>query len=213
MDKSTPMSYNRSTSALIKSEEKKHTEKVALLFHPSAPKPFAFHFPAPVLETAIKSPCTPSLDNYSQLQGSASLEGCISRGRCKRQRRGIISCGHRSAQCGRPPWDSRQTRWEAHPPLSQHHPQCAHQCHETSLGHSHHPQGYKCLKEGKELKHTTLSRTTPFPCCTMRAGLDFQQHNMSLKPKIFNKESYSLSRHSWQLLCKERKVSLSVYRH
>ena len=130
-----------------------HTEKVALLFHPSVPKPFAFHFPAPVLETAINCPYPPSLDNYSQLQGSASLEGWVSWGGSKMQRRVIMSCGYRSARCGRSLWDSQQTRWEAHLLLSQHHPQCAHQCHETTPGHSHHPQGYKCLKEGRELKH------------------------------------------------------------
>lgn len=196
------------------SEEKCTQKRLLCFFHPSVPKSLAFPCPAPVLETAINCPCIPSLDNYSHLQGSASLQGCISQGEWKRQRRGITSCGHRSAQCGRYPWDSQQTRQEVHPLLSQRHPQCAHQCHETSPEHSHHPQGYKCLKEERELKHTTLSGTLPFPYCTTRsAGLDFQQHNVSLILRIFNMESYSLSPHSWLLVGKERKVSLCAYRY
>lgn len=43
-------------------------EKVALLFYPSVPKPFAFYFPAPVLESAINCPHPPSLDNYRDLR-------------------------------------------------------------------------------------------------------------------------------------------------
>lgn len=153
---------NQKRTVQHQSEEKCTQKRLLCFFHPSVPKSLAFPCPAPVLETAINCPCIPSLDNYSHLQGSASLQGCISQGEWKRQRRGITSCGHRSAQCGRYPWDSQQTRQEVHPLLSQRHPQCAHQCHETSPEHSHHPQGYKCLKEERELKHTTLSETLPF---------------------------------------------------
>ena len=106
-DEFSPMSYKQLNISTNQIRRKKHTEKLALLFHPSVPKPFAFHFP--VLERAISCPHPLSLD-YSQLQGSAPLEGCVSRAGCKRQRRGIMSCGHRSAQCGRSPWDSQQTR-------------------------------------------------------------------------------------------------------
>lgn len=65
-DKSTSTSYNSSTSAQIR--RKLHTEKVTLFFHPSVPKPFAFHCPVPALETAINCPCLPSRGNYSQLR-------------------------------------------------------------------------------------------------------------------------------------------------
>lgn len=44
-----------------------HIEKVAMLFYPSVPKPFAFHFPAPVLESAISCPHPPSLDDHRDL--------------------------------------------------------------------------------------------------------------------------------------------------
>lgn len=124
-----------------------------------------------------------------------------------------MSCGHRSARYRRSPWDSQQTRLEVNRLLSQHHPQCAHQCHEICLGRSHHLQGYKVLKEGRELKHAALSKT-PFPhCTTIRTGLDFQQYKKNLTLKKFNKENCSLSPQSQQLVNKEREVSNSAYRH
>lgn len=193
-------------------QKKTAHRKGCFVFSPLSTQAFYIPLPSPSLGSSHQLSMPSTTGQLQPLQGSASLWGCVSQGGWKRQRRGITSCGHRSARCGRYPWDSQQTRQEVHPLLSQHHPQCAHQCHETSPEHSHHPRGYKCLKEERELKHTTLSRIPPFPyCTTRRAGLDFEQHNVILG--IFNMASYSLSLHSWLLVGKERKVSLCAYRY
>lgn len=57
-----PPQLNISTNQI---RRKMYTEKFALLLHPSVFKPFAFHMPALVLETAINCPHPTSLDNYS----------------------------------------------------------------------------------------------------------------------------------------------------